>query len=203
MIRRFIGQFARPHGLLGRLAGRLMARMNPPANRRLLDLLAPGASDRLIEVGFGPGVGIALAAERAGFVAGVEVSDVMLRQARRHNRAAIRAGRVDLRLASATEIPFPDGSFTGAFSVNSLQHWGGEKDGLRELHRVLAPEGRLALALRLRSETSSAYDRRRYGMTDERLEGVLATLRSVGFEDITVERDEVAGENVGFVLARR
>src|SRR5262245_25371805 len=100
MLSRFFRQFSGPRGPLGHVAGFLMSRMNVPLNRWVVELMEVGSRDRVIEVGFGPGIAIELAAERAsaGFVAGVDLSSVMLAQATRRNRAAIGTRRVELRL---------------------------------------------------------------------------------------------------------
>ncbi len=77
----------------------------------------------MVEVGFGPGDGVRLAAETAsdGFVAGVDYSELMVRKARERNAAAIEAGTVDLRYGRASELPFEADSFDKAFSINSMQ----------------------------------------------------------------------------------
>ena len=69
-----IRMFGRPKGGLGRLGGIIMARMNRKVAAWAIDLLAVHPSDRALEVGFGPGVGIQLLAESAssGQVVGVD-----------------------------------------------------------------------------------------------------------------------------------
>jgi SAM-dependent methyltransferase len=93
-----------------------------------------------------------------GLVAGIDPSVVMLRQARRRNHSAIKVGRVELRRASASDLPFPDQSFDKACAVHSIYFWPSLHDGLRELLRVLVPGGRLVLAVRMRHENASRFD---------------------------------------------
>src|SRR5215471_3804482 len=72
-------QFARPHGLLGALAGGLMAHMpKRPHEALLLQLLEVRPHDAILEVGVGPGVTIAQLAKRLvdGRIAGVDPSSV-------------------------------------------------------------------------------------------------------------------------------
>ena len=82
LMRPLFEQFGRPSGWLGRIAGSLMAK-GADDDRWLVDLLDVQPEDRVLEVGFGPGVAIELLAARAsrGRVAGVDPSDVMVRQA--------------------------------------------------------------------------------------------------------------------------
>jgi ubiquinone/menaquinone biosynthesis C-methylase UbiE len=205
MIERFVRQFSGPTGALGRVAGCFMARKNGPLNEWIVGLLDAGATDRVIEVGYGPGLAVAANAARAtqGFVAGVDHSAVMQRQAARRNAAAIRAGRVDLRQGDATALPFGDASFTRGLAVNSLQFWKPAEAGLRELARVLAPGARLVLAQRLHRPDAGRFDRSRFGMTDEHLDALRVTLERVGFRDVAVTRRAIAGETIAGIRAER
>jgi SAM-dependent methyltransferase len=144
-----VEQFRRPHGALGILAGWIMARRasNRERNTWTVDLLDVQPDDRVLEVGFGPGLAIALAAARAtrGLVAGLDHSEVMLRQATRRNRRAIDAGRVDLRLGSAERPPDFGPPFDKIFAVNALHFGQATGARLRAWLRYLRPGGVLAL----------------------------------------------------------
>ena len=92
----FVRQFSRPTGLFGRLAGLIMATRpsNLERNMRTLALADIQPDDRVLEIGFGPGIAIERAAELAkrGKVIGVDHSELMLRQASRRNAIAIAGG---------------------------------------------------------------------------------------------------------------
>eukprot|EP00455_Lapot_gusevi_P048549 TRINITY_DN6726_c0_g1_i4.p1 TRINITY_DN6726_c0_g1~~TRINITY_DN6726_c0_g1_i4.p1 ORF type:complete len:250 (-),score=30.01 TRINITY_DN6726_c0_g1_i4:9-758(-) len=53
--------------------------------------------------------------------------------------------KIDFRLASATELPFPDSSFTKVLSLDSAYHYDTRLDFFHQAYRVLQPGGRLAL----------------------------------------------------------
>ncbi len=146
-------QFGRPRGAKGWLAAHLVARLTGDANRWMVACLQVGPHDRVLDVGCGPGLAVAAAAlVSQGPVVGVDASPTMVRLARRRNRTAVRRGRVEIRQADAARLPYPDGHFTRAGSLNSLQFWPSPDDGLRELHRVLEPGGRVAVVLMARSD---------------------------------------------------
>src|ERR687891_2498384 len=109
MLGSVVSQFHRPRGFGGRAAGWVMATRGSNRSRNVwaVGLLDVQPDDRVLEIGFGPGVAIGKIARRAtrGQVCGVDHSEVMVRQARRRNAAAVREGRIDLRLGSAEEIP--------------------------------------------------------------------------------------------------
>jgi len=137
-------RFGQPKGWSGRVAGLLLAAMNGELNRRAVDALGLASTARVLEVGYGPGVGIAalLARLPEGRVAGIDPSVEMLRQATGRNREAVDRGRADLREGLAAALPWPDGSFDVALSLNSVLFWQPLGPSLREVLRVLRPGGR-------------------------------------------------------------
>jgi ubiquinone/menaquinone biosynthesis C-methylase UbiE len=205
MLQRFFRQFGNPTGALGHVAGWFMARKNGALNAWVVELLDAQPDDRVIEAGFGTGLGIALNAARVtrGRVAGVDRSPVMLAQASRRNRAAIREGRVALQQGDAVKLPFADASATRAMAVNSLQFWSPREAALRELHRVLAPGGRLVLAQRLRKEDAGRLDRSRFGMTEAALAELVRQLGEAGFRDVRSERRAFAHETLAALVCTR
>jgi SAM-dependent methyltransferase len=80
---------------------------------------------------------------RAAFVLGMDVSLVVARSAREH-------GQVTAVAADARALPFRSGSFDAVVSNSTLDHFAHREDiarALRELERVLAPDGVLVLTL--------------------------------------------------------
>jgi SAM-dependent methyltransferase len=160
VLRRVVRQFHRPSGVGGRLAGWVMAHRS--SNRRrnawVVSLLDVARTDRVLEIGFGPGIAIREAAARAtgGLVCGVDHSEVMLRQARRRNAEAIRAGRADLRLATADCLPSFDGQFDKVLAVNSIGFWDDPAACLRTIRSLLRPGGRIAIASQPRCPGATA-----------------------------------------------
>ena len=94
LIQRLRAQFGRPTGLPGRMAGWLMAcrSSNRRRNAWVVSLLDVQRHDRVLEIGFGPGIAIGELARRAadGRVCGIDHSQVMLLAP----RPGPRAGRL-------------------------------------------------------------------------------------------------------------
>lgn len=158
MTDRFRDQFGNPQGLAGHLAGWLMALSNRDLNAWAVDQLAVRPNDRVLEIGFGPGLAIQMLARRArnGLVAGIDVSPLMVEQAERRNTAAVRAGKVALRAANVAALPYEDASFEKALAVNNVQFWPDLETNLREVARVLRPGGTLGIVLQPRQAPSEA-----------------------------------------------
>ncbi|XVQ06251.1 class I SAM-dependent methyltransferase [Spirillospora sp. CA-255316] len=148
-LRAGVRQFGRPRGIGGRMAGWVMAhrRSNRQRNGWAVSLLDVRPTDRVLEVGFGPGVAIAELARRAtrGRVYGIDHSEVMVKQAGRRNAAAIRAGRVHLTNASVDRLPSFDDPLDAILAVNSVGFWPDPAERLRRLRSLLRPAGRIAL----------------------------------------------------------
>lgn len=99
-------------------------------------------------------------------------------------------------------MPLPDARFTHALAVNSLQFWPDLPAALAELRRVLLPQGRLLLVLRMRREAAGRFDRSRHGMTEERLASVVLAVERTGFRDLKTVRREIRGEALTAILTR-
>jgi 2-polyprenyl-3-methyl-5-hydroxy-6-metoxy-1,4-benzoquinol methylase len=142
-----IRMFGRPKGILGRVGGIIMARSNQKCAAWVIDLLDIQPNDSVLEVGFGPGVGIQLLARSAsaGYVAGIDYSEEMVEQATARNAKAIERGRVDLRHGSVESSSFEDNTFDKALAINSMQVWPDAGAGLREMRRVIKPGSGIAL----------------------------------------------------------
>jgi SAM-dependent methyltransferase len=87
-------------------------------NSEALGLLGLQPSDRLLEVGFGHGRTIRLAATQVpqGFVAGVDVSDDMVRMAQRRCLDLAGKGLVELIVGDSRRLPYADISFDKVYA---------------------------------------------------------------------------------------
>jgi ubiquinone/menaquinone biosynthesis C-methylase UbiE len=194
-------QFACPTGLLGRLAGRLMAIKNARMNEFAAEMLRIQPDDQVLEIGFGHGRTIRTIAERAraGFVAGIDLSDVMVRQAAKYNLDLIVAGRVEVCQGSVADLPYECGRFTKALAVNNYQFWPNAEHNLVEVHRVLREGGLLVLCMRMHSTDYLALAP---GFTEDEVADVAGLVRWVGFRDIKIVKRNL-GREASCVIARK
>lgn len=183
-------QFGHPHGVLGWLAGHLMARKNAGLNSAAVGVLEVRDGDRVLEIGFGHGRTVReIARSAAGvFVAGIDPSATMVRQASGRNRALMREGTVDLKEASVASIPYSDASFTKVLAVNSFQHWPEAIASLREVRRVLRPGGSLVLGLRMHVEGAGRFTAP--GFTEREVDITETLVRDAGFREVRRARCE-------------
>jgi len=182
-------QFGAPSGVRGWVAAQLVGRLTGEANRWMVDRLDVQAGDRVLDVGCGPGHGVALAAARAtgGLVAGIDASPTMVRQAQRRNRAELGTGRVEVVRAEAAQLPFPARHFGKAWTLNSLQFWPSPGVGLAEMRRVLGPGGVIVVGLMARSDDPPQLQPPGW------LAGAAGLMRESGFGDVGFETRAFGG----------
>lgn len=170
----------------------------------LVDLAGVGPGDRVLDVACGTGV-VARAAVRrvrpGGHVCGLDVNDDMLSIARRSS------ADIEWRQSDASATGLPDDSFDAAFCQQGLQFIPDRLAVLREVRRVLAPDGRAVIATWCAADDgdagytpiAQALQRHRpddsdptgfiaaiFGLTDGTEVARLA--EAAGFDDVSVER---------------
>lgn len=117
----------------------------PDALAATVDLLASefGASTRLLDIGIGTGMLAMQLVERGLLVDGVDLSVPMLRRV----TAKASHKRVGLTVADATQLPFRDDVFDGAFMRHLLHLVPGWRQVLAEAVRVVRPGGKLVVSI--------------------------------------------------------
>jgi ubiquinone/menaquinone biosynthesis C-methylase UbiE len=117
-----------------------MGRFSVQLSAQLADLAGVKAGQRVIDVGSGPGALTAELVRRLGTeaVAAADPSEPFVDAARE------RYPGVDVRLAPAEELPFPDDSFDAALAQLVVHFMADPVAGLAEMARVTHPGGVVA-----------------------------------------------------------
>ena len=129
-----------------------------PAAEALVELVAPEPGERVLDVACGTGVVARQAAPRvgaAGRVVGLDLNEGMLHVAR--SVAADIRPPIEWRRADAADMPLADAEFDVALCQQALQFMPDAATVLAEMHRVLAPGGRMALSVCRSIEFAPAY----------------------------------------------
>lgn len=127
--------------------------------RKGLDLLNLEAGAAALDVGCGVGEVCVELARRVGphgRVAGVDLSEVMIRSARELSTAS--GQKIDLRVAGACQLPFPDQSFDVVRAERLFQHLDDPEAALAEMARVTRAGGQIMLVDTEHGQWSMALD---------------------------------------------
>jgi ubiquinone/menaquinone biosynthesis C-methylase UbiE len=184
-------------GVPGLVIGTVMLVGRGAISRLVADLAAVAPGDRVLDVGCGPGAAAREAARRGAAVTGVDPAPVMLRLGRS------LSGRRDIvfRQGTAEALPVADGSVTVAWAVSSAHHWADVPAGLRELHRVLEPGGRLVIAERLTRPGARGLGA--HGFTAAQAAETAAAVQAAGFPDVSTDTRRAGRRTLAIVRAHR
>jgi ubiquinone/menaquinone biosynthesis C-methylase UbiE len=182
---------------MGWVAGHLMAMKNRERSEYVFSLLDLKPGDRVLELGFGPGTDVRRASGEVALIAGIDHSDVMVKQASKRNASAIAEGKVDLRLGTAEKLPYPDEHFDKVFAINVGQFWKDAVSTLRETARVLKPGGLAIVAIQPRQKGATEDSVHAAGRT------LAGALTKAGFRDVRTESRAMRPVSTVCALANR
>jgi ubiquinone/menaquinone biosynthesis C-methylase UbiE len=183
-------QLGHPEGEVGRALAEGMNTTNRGAYERVFRRLHLRPGFRVLEVGFGNGRFLPLLMSQAEGIryVGIDISETMVAEAMRSNRALIGGGGVAFHCGSADALPYPDGSFDRAFAVAVIYFWPEPAAALAEMRRVLRPGGRsIIVALHPEIAASADFARPEYGFRVYDEDTLLAMHRKAGFRRAVVE----------------
>jgi SAM-dependent methyltransferase len=144
-------------------------RVSPPLlgskirNDTLREFLAPGPADRVVDLGCGSGRTLLWNRDWNAHAVGIDISPFFAHESRE---------QVDLLLGDLRRLPFADGTFTKAYSLDVLEHLSPEalRGMLTEAARVIAPGGTLFVYTHVRKNAPIAAGLRWINALARRLE---------------------------------
>lgn len=145
MIKKIIAQFGNPKGILGKVVGWILTYQNERRNSLAVEKLSPKQNEKILEIGFGPGVTIQKIFNKCEdvFVAGIDISDLMVKQASDRNRKYINENKALIKKGSVENIPFEENYFDKVIVINVYHFFPDPVRNFNEIKRVLKPGGTL------------------------------------------------------------
>ena len=118
-------QFKKPTGLFGMLTSNLMIKGNRSNYEILLRDLDIQPHDKILEIGFGPGIGISLIAEKCNscVIHGIDFSKLMYKRASNLNKIYIHDNKVRLLLGDFLTLEIDLKDYDKVFCLNVVYFW--------------------------------------------------------------------------------
>jgi len=141
-----VPQCQKPTGWLGRFVLWHMNSRHSKVTDWGLTHISIQRNDTILDVGCGGGRTLSkLAAATDGKVYGVDYSEASVAASKRNNARWIEMGRVDVRLGSVSQLPFPDSVFDLVSAVETHFWWPDLPGDMREVFRVVKHGGKLVV----------------------------------------------------------
>ncbi|XP_071149708.1 uncharacterized methyltransferase YdaC-like [Mytilus edulis] len=159
----------------------------------------------VLEVGFGPGVGLEAACKHVtggnGKIYGIDFSDKMISLAKRRLSKQIHDGKVCIQKENVLDLPFENDTFHRVFHCNCYYFWPDLQAGCRELYRVMRPHARMVTTIRVDSiKAITQKNILKYGQTSDHVE-YMKTLEKVGFKNVIMRNVEDSGQTFQAIFA--
>ncbi|THE11622.1 class I SAM-dependent methyltransferase [Bacillus timonensis] len=183
ILKKFGDQFKKPEGFFGSIAGKLMATVSAEKNKWTISLLNVKKDDNVLEIGFGPGIGIEVASKviQDGKIIGIDYSEKMLQQAQKRNKDSIQKGQVELILADAQNLPSFNLLFDKVFSINTIIFWGNPVETLKGIRKFMKENGVITITVQPFMKGATEESSKRLGIE------ISNQLKDAGYSNIKME----------------
>uniref|UniRef100_A0A8C4T9W8 Zgc:194242 n=1 Tax=Erpetoichthys calabaricus TaxID=27687 RepID=A0A8C4T9W8_ERPCA len=148
----------------------------------------------VLEVGFGPGLGLQEAVryltDSKGKLYGIDYSEYMHKVASKRLQEQITSGK----------IPLPDSIVDRVFHCNCFHYWPDLKKGSAELRRVMKPEGLMVTTIRVNTVKKAVS----FGLLRGKIwqpEIYMDALQATGFKGVHMKEMEDQGQKFNTIFA--
>lgn len=143
-----MGNPAKPEGKAGLEMVETMNEHHAPLTDWALGYIDFHTDDHVLDVGCGGGAALAKISTMVpdGKLIGVDYSPVSVEASRKHNQMDLDSGKLDVILASVSDLPFDNDVFDVAVTFESHYFWPSLADDIKSVYRVIKPGGKLLLA---------------------------------------------------------
>lgn len=186
VIHRKIGmQFKKPTGFPGKIVSILMSKGNRPAYERMIKDLTINSNDKILEIGFGPGIGIHLILKRfeTTDIYGIDFSELMYRRATKRYEKLIENNRVHLLFGDFVETEISASGFDKIFCINVIYFWDNLQKPFEKIKSLLKNDGIFCCYMESKDDLSKVKFTKDDIFNKRSIEQVTKALKSAGFKE--------------------
>ncbi|MBB4826884.1 ubiquinone/menaquinone biosynthesis C-methylase UbiE [Sporosarcina luteola] len=147
ILHRLIEQAKHPRGFIGSTMLKIMNRAHTGMNKWAIDKLMINEGAIMLDIGTGGGKTIQTLSKlnKSGHIYGIDYSEQAVIDSIQANQADVTSGKVEIRQAGVSAIPFTENQFDVITAVQTHYFWPDIKNDCKEVYRVLKPDGQLMI----------------------------------------------------------
>jgi len=140
-------QLRKPSGFFGNLVAKMMEFRNRSSYKEIIGKLSPGKGEHILEIGYGPGLGIYhIASSFPGcMISGIDFSELMYHKASKRNKKFIDKGTVHLKHGDVLTMEPGNQKFDKIFCVNVIYFWNDLNLAFTRIFNMLGKEGKFLI----------------------------------------------------------
>ncbi len=182
-----------PRGFVGWIMGWIMPIFHDSIYKHVYPVLDLQPQDNLLEVACGSGHFLKKYASNVKNIAGLDLSEVMIKMANRKNKDRIAVGTAEFVQGDAVKLPWKDNTFSVVSSIGSFVFLPKPLESIKEMYRVLRPGGRSVVSIEWNTEDGVNHSKKvkEWGIQILSEEEIRSMMGEAGFSDIsfTYKRD--------------
>jgi SAM-dependent methyltransferase len=179
-------QYKKPGGILGKIVSNLMIIGNRSAYETVIKDLDIQSNDKILEIGYGPGIGIELISKK--FVScdiyGIDFSGLMYRRATRRNKPGIKKNRVHLLFGDFVETEISMNWFDKIFCINVVYFWNDLRKPFERVKSLLKDDGMFYFYMAKKDDLNKLKFTKDDIFNKYSIEQISEALKSVGFREV-------------------
>jgi ubiquinone/menaquinone biosynthesis C-methylase UbiE len=177
-----------PRGFAGRITAWFMEKGHRSIYENVAKVLKLQPEDDLAEVACGSGYFLKKYASHVRSVAGIDLSELMVKLAIKKNKDRVATGTAEFVHGEASKLPWEDSKFSVVTTMGSFIGFSRPVDSLKEMYRVLRPGGRAVISIEWHAEDGRDHTKevKQWGMGLWTEEQVRAMMKEAGFSEVSI-----------------
>jgi SAM-dependent methyltransferase len=177
-----------PRGFAGRVTFTLMNRFHKTIYKNVAEALELKPEDDLLEVACGNGYFLKKYASHVHSVSGLDFSELAIKLAIKNNKDRMDAGTAKFVHGEASQLAWEDNKFSCATVMASIHAFPKPLEALKEIYRVLRPEGRLVVSIEQNAEDGLDHSKnvKQWGMHVWKEDDIRAMMKDAGFSEVSI-----------------